>query len=291
MLINDEVKIAYELAVRNENKFTEDLFLENIQRFRNLLQSSTPYGVSDFDGFLKKLVSSKLFGIQLNSQGNQVGVLRDSYLVEKLKLLQDFEYLVFCTIETAGNKGIWTADIRKITGLLIHQVQRAVKNLCEVARLIKPLTDIHHKNRKLFILSTLEPSIDITGGSFYLNGEFNELLVEKLQEQIGLFLSKNIGATIDQILNYLKSSKLIQGELVEKDVYSVIKLLILENKVYTSVKNEQNIFIWCGNNYIKFSEEAFEVPCFSCNLIDSCNFGLVHKICPSKCKYMTAWLS
>ncbi|BAM39138.1 DNA-directed RNA polymerase III [Theileria orientalis strain Shintoku] len=221
----------------------------------------------------------------------EVGVLRDSYLVEKLKLLQDFEYSVFCTIETAGNKGIWTADIRKITGLLIHQVQRAVKNLCEVARLIKPLTDIHHKNRKLFILSTLEPSIDITGGSFYLNGEFNELLVEKLQEQIGLFLSKNIGATIDQILSYLKSSKLIQGELVEKDVYSVIKLLILENKVYTSVKNEQKIFIWCGNNYIKFSEEAFEVPCFSCNLIDSCNFGLVHKICPSKCKYMTAWLS
>lgn len=63
MNLDDEIVVARELASNNDNKFTERIFQQNIQKFRNLLQTSTPYSLSDFEKFLKKLTSSRLFGI------------------------------------------------------------------------------------------------------------------------------------------------------------------------------------------------------------------------------------
>ncbi|XP_954135.1 DNA-directed RNA polymerase III (-specific) subunit (RPC34) [Theileria annulata] len=284
MNLDDEIVVARELASNNDNKFTERIFQQNIQKFRNLLQTSTPYSLSDFEKFLKKLTSSRLFGILVDDNNQKYGVLRDDDLVGKLLKLKDIDYKIFCTIETAGDKGLWTADIRKILGLHINQVQRGVKYLYESNRLIRPITDVNYKSRKLFILSSLEPSTQITGGSFYNNGEFNELLVEKLQEQICSFLSNNQGSNLQQIITFLKETNIIRGlyihiywnrdkilqELLETDVNRIIKLLILENKIFNaSLQNNQFIYIWCGNNNLKFIEDCFNVPCFGCNLSDS----------------------
>ncbi|EAN33890.1 RNA polymerase Rpc34 subunit family protein [Theileria parva strain Muguga] len=290
MNLDDEIVVARELASNNDNKFTERIFQQNIQKFRNLLQTSTPYSLSDFEKFLKKLTSSRLFGILVDDNNQKYGVLRDDDLVGKLMKLKDIDYKIFCTIETAGNKGIWTADIRKILGLHINQVQRGVKYLYESNRLIRPITDVNYKSRKLFILSTLEPSTQVTGGSFYDNGEFNELLVEKLQEQICSFLSNNQGSNIQDITTFLKETNIIRGELLETDVNRIIKLLLLENKIFNSpLENNQFIYIWCGDNNLKFIEDCFNVPCFGCNISDSCNFNDDH-VNPKNCNYLTQWL-
>lgn len=47
--------------------------------------------------------------------------VRTKELVEILDKLDDVDYRVYCAIEQAGNVGIWTADIRKFTGLLVSQ--------------------------------------------------------------------------------------------------------------------------------------------------------------------------
>lgn len=60
-----------------------------------------------------------------------------------------------------GNTGMWTHDITRAAGLQNHVVQRAVKNLSDQKKLIKPLKSIHQKNRKIYILVNLEPSKEV----------------------------------------------------------------------------------------------------------------------------------
>lgn len=57
--------------------------------------------------------------------------------------------------------GVWTADIRKSTGLQTHVIQRGVRNLCENLNLIKPVKSILVKNRKMYILAHMEPAKEV----------------------------------------------------------------------------------------------------------------------------------
>lgn len=260
-----EINCVYALASENNNRFTEDLFYDNIKRFKKTSQIETLFGNIDFTKFLKLLSNAKVCGIYTDEIGREFGVMRNVDTVKILKELRDIDYTVYCIIERAGNKGIWTADIRKISGLLIHQIQRSVKNLSEVKRLIKPVTDVHHRNRKLYMLNYLEPAVEITGGSFYLNGEFNEVLVEHMQDKIGAFLAKNQGSNLKQITAFLQSCDTLRGEILEEDVMAVIRVLMLEEKVYSAVvANQQEIYIWAGGCNLTFVQRALDVCCYEC---------------------------
>ncbi|EKX73665.1 DNA-directed RNA polymerase III, putative [Theileria equi strain WA] len=288
----DEIQVAYELALENDKRFTEELFFENLQTFRNLPQTSAPYNISDFPVFLKKLSASKYFGILQESSGTQYAFLRDQETINQLQKLQPAEYSVYCLVETAGNKSIWSADIKRITGLSVSlMVQRITKNLSEGLRLIKPVRSIRYKNRRLYVLSHIEPADEISGGAFYYDGEFNEVLVEGMKDQVAMYLSKNMGRTLTQITDYLKSSNTIQGDLLEENVLAVVNLLVLENKVFSGIlENGKCIYIWSGASDPKFAEDAFSTPCFSCNLADECRLGVQDKFCPSNCDFLSKWL-
>ncbi|KAK2195692.1 bifunctional RNA-binding domain superfamily/YbiA-like superfamily/Forkhead-associated (FHA) domain/RNA polymerase Rpc34/NADAR/RNA recognition motif domain/SMAD-FHA domain superfamily/Winged helix DNA-binding domain superfamily/RNA polymerase Rpc34-like/Nucleotide-binding alpha-beta plait domain superfamily/Winged helix-like DNA-binding domain superfamily [Babesia duncani] len=288
-LTKDEKELARNLALGNGNKFTFDLLKANITKFRNILQPGVAFTSADFTRVLKCLCATRLYGIHNDGSGRQYAALRDPSTVDKLNALQPPDYSVYCTIETAGNRGVWTADIRKATGLLIHQVQRSVKALCDGRGLIKPVTDIHHKNRKLYMLSELDPAIEITGGSFYVNGEFHEQLVEHIQEQIGAFLVKNQGSTIHQIAQHLKSSGKLVGELLQEDVLAIVNSLVFEDKVYSAtVAQGQTIYIWAGGSSIQFVQDALLAPCFKCPVQNQCRLGGLDPVCPTNCQYLDA---
>ncbi|KAH8741171.1 RNA polymerase III C34 subunit [Cryptosporidium ryanae] len=179
---------------------------------------------------------NKQVGI-LSSENNKVVFqLRTEDVAFKLNKLSNEEYLVFCSIEDAGNQGIWTADIRKITGLQTHQVQRAVKVLCNDWNLIRPVKSIHVKNRKVYILSSLEPSKELDGGTFYENGEFDMNLVDIIKEKIISFLESRRKCTFNEILEFINCDMSIDSSSNKKnislsDLQTVISILISELKI------------------------------------------------------------
>lgn len=118
---------------------------------------------------------------------------------------------------------MWTHDITKQSGLQSHVIQRAVKNLSDQKKLIKPLKSIHQKNRKIYILANLEPAkevklrslfdssnvalfLQVVGGTFYDNGEFDVGFVVRLRDQIIHVLKNGSQASIAEIESYIKSS-------------------------------------------------------------------------------------
>ncbi|CDJ53751.1 DNA-directed RNA polymerases III, 39 kDa polypeptide, putative [Eimeria brunetti] len=219
-LTGEDLSSAYNLGLRNNNELTQQLLLdqgwsrEKIVAVFNRLNEARA-------GIIRK-------------KGDTVCcVVRPANVIPALKQLDALDYKVYCAVELAGNTGVWTADIRKSTGLQTHIIQRGVRNLCENLQLIKPVKSIHVKNRKMYILSHMEPAKEIAGGSFYTNGEFNEQLVEQLRERLAMFLSNARSSTFSALVAFMRSSvalvdsllpaRLVQGQR-RREEWGVTKL-------------------------------------------------------------------
>ncbi|KAK1936375.1 RNA polymerase rpc34 subunit containing protein [Babesia divergens] len=288
-LSRDEAELVYKLCVENDGIFTEEVFGRHISQFRNSIQHGLVSNSLDFLNFLKLLQGSRQYSFHQDANGKKYVKLRDKASQDQVSRLQDIEYAVYCAIETAGNRGIWTADIKKICEITLT---RSLKILLEQHGLVKQVTNVHQKSRKLYMLFNVKPARELTGGSFYLNGEFNEMLVEHIQEQVGSFLAKFQGSSLVQITNFLKSSENISGEVLEEDVLSIIQTLMLEDKVYSAQTAQGGtIYIWAGGSNVSFAQKAFGTPCFRCDIAQSCHLGKHHEICPVKCSYLSQWLS
>ncbi|KAK1443279.1 RNA polymerase Rpc34 like protein [Babesia gibsoni] len=290
-LSRDEAELVYKLCVENNGIFTEDIFSRHIAKFRHSIQHGLVSNSVDFLNFLKLLQGSRQYSFHQDQDGKKYVKLRDKMSQEQVSRLQDAEYAVYCAIETAGNRGIWTADIKKICEITGNQLTRSLKILLEQHGLVKQVTNVHQKSRKLYMLFNVKPARELTGGSFYLNGEFNEMLVEHIQELVGSFLAKYQGSPLSKITEFLKSSENISGEVLEEDVLSIIQTLMLEDKVYSApTPLGDTIYIWSGSSNVTFAQKAFGTPCFRCEIAHSCHLGENHEICPVKCNYLKHWL-
>ncbi|CDR94605.1 RNA polymerase rpc34 subunit containing protein, putative [Babesia bigemina] len=291
-LSREEAELVYKLCVENDGIFTEEIFGRHIAKFRHSIQHGLVSNSVDFLNFLKLLKGSRQYSFHHDDDGKKYVRLRDKESREQVARLQDVEYAVFCTIETAGNRGIWTADIKKLCEITGNQLTRTLKVLVEQHGLVKQVTNVHQKSRKLYMLFNIKPARELTGGSFYLNGEFNEMLVEHIQEQVGSFLAKFQGSSLTQITNFLKTLENISGEVREEDVLSIIQILMLEDKVYSApTALGDTIYIWSGSATPSFAQKAFGTPCFRCEQVEACQIDKYHDLCPSKCTYLKQWLS
>lgn len=91
----------------------------------------------------------------------------------RYKTLTPDEALVYSYIESSGREGIWSKLLRNRTNFHMTTMNRAIKGL-ENREYIKSIKTIKFPTRKTYILSKLEPSEDVTGGSFYTDGVLDD---------------------------------------------------------------------------------------------------------------------
>ena len=60
-----------------------------------------------------------------------------------------------------------------------QQVNKVLKKL-EVRKLVQPVKSVTSKNKKMYIVYGLEPSRELTGGSWYSGSEFDHELITQL---------------------------------------------------------------------------------------------------------------
>ncbi|ETW53855.1 hypothetical protein PFUGPA_03729 [Plasmodium falciparum Palo Alto/Uganda] len=214
-----------------------------------------------------------------NENNTIITRMRNEQVTKKLKELSDIDFLIFTKVENSQNNGIWTADLRKQTKLLIHQVQKGVKLLCE-NKLIKQVNNIHVKNRKMYILYDLEASEKVIGGSFYTDGEFNKKVVDYIRENICFYLYNNNNSSVPSVINYIKKLNNSVDYFSENDIYRVIKTLSYEERINIYKSNNDEELIYYYNNEKK--NFLYNFPCFSCNLFNKCNSDINTTINPRK---------
>ncbi|CAK9069837.1 unnamed protein product [Durusdinium trenchii] len=230
----------------------------------------------------------------------------DKILAEKLCRLDPQMRQVYQQIEKAGDKGAWSKSLKDQTKLQQHTITKATKELIKL-QLIKEVKSVHNRNRKVFMLYDLEPSKEVSGGTWYKDGEFNSSYVETLREHCLAFLAQHPRpATQADLHRYVMQHPGPQIP-TEEDILSIMKTLELDEDV-TSVRTAsgQKVFVKRRAGHFqrpfdifaarlpRFLQPAGEmegsmvVPCLCCPLRNECKAG--GRVCPEKCEYLTRWL-
>ncbi|KAK2861108.1 hypothetical protein FQN49_004531 [Arthroderma sp. PD_2] len=88
---------------------------------------------------------------------------------EKLQNLNGEERLVYNVIHSTGRNGIWTKIIKTRTNLHQTIMNRCLKSL-EAKSYVKSVRNVKYPSRKIYMLSGLQPSEEITGGAWFTDG-------------------------------------------------------------------------------------------------------------------------
>ena len=106
----------------------------------------------------------------------------------KIRRMSTDEAMVYSYIEEAGREGIWTKTIRAKSNLHQHVVTRCLKNL-ETQNYIKAVKSVKHPTRKIYMLYSLQPSIDLTGGPWFTEGELDSDFIDTMLTLIWSFIA------------------------------------------------------------------------------------------------------
>ena len=153
--------------------------------------------------------------------------LQNEEKVEKMKKLGADEARVYEVCEKAGNKGIWTRDIKREANVSQHTLKKAIKVL-ESRRLIKSVRSVASKSKKLYMLYDMKPAKEITGGPWYADQEFDFEFVRAIRE----FLEKEIRtmkmATSTYLFNALNERNGILVELQLNELEAVLQTMLCD---------------------------------------------------------------
>ncbi|KAL6928345.1 hypothetical protein ACO0SA_003083 [Hanseniaspora valbyensis] len=206
---------------------------------------------------LQELIDKKL--LQVLKQNNEVVFKKvdASEASKKLSMNQD-EQLVYSHIEQSAREGIWIKTIKAKTNLHQHIVLKCLKNL-ESQRYIKSVKSVKFPSRKIFMLYNLQPSIEVTGGPWYTDGELDDEFISHLltivwrfaaektfpdgfnnYSQVNMKTGKNEKiytknvvnyVTKQEILEFIKKINISKVDLTIPDIESLCEVLYFDNRL------------------------------------------------------------
>mmetsp|Transcript_19352 Transcript_19352/g.31701 ORF Transcript_19352/g.31701 Transcript_19352/m.31701 type:complete len:327 (-) Transcript_19352:815-1795(-) len=161
--------------------------------------------------------------------GNEVYFsLLSAVEASKMQGLDAHSKLVYQVIESAGNKGIWTVDIRVQTNIPQATLTKIFKQL-ETRKLIKPIKAVTAKTKKLYMLYDLVPAKEITGGPWYTEGEFDHEFIAELRNFIIMCvrrMNRGKGVSIQQISDKMVQANVSRVQLSLEEVRQLVQTLL-----------------------------------------------------------------
>eukprot|EP00871_Galdieria_phlegrea_P005546 jgi/Galph1/5993/GphlegSOOS_G4613.1 len=214
----------------------------------------------------------------------------DEQSASKLQSLSAEERLVHSHIESAGNKGVWTRDLRVACRLQQAQLTKILKSL-ELKKLVRPIKSIKSKNKKLYMLYDIEPSIDITGGPWYCNQEFDAEFFDILYQQALRFLRESTSAvTVEELASYITTLGISREKLEVEDFKNLLQTIVYDGLVEKFNKTNDHgittVFYRPSRISSPFATLT-EVPCGICPIFQSCTINGI--ISPINCVYLRQW--
>lgn len=279
-----------------------DLLKENE---KGITEKTLQIAMSNVDNKIRAKCINDLLAkskIEILKQGNQ---LLYKLKVGDRKLYEnDEENVVYSIIEDAGNKGIWSRDIRFKSKLPLTLLNKVLKSM-ENKKLIKSVRSVAAYKKKVYMLYDVKPDISVTGGTWYSNNDFESEFVEVLNQQCYRYLQKR-AKTASSILNpnekreksYASSSEMCEYirmigiskvELNVPDIECILETLIYDGKVdkYIIEDGEDVIKMYRAIEPFFTTTGLMRMPCGLCTVRDECTKdGLIS---PSKCVYFKEW--
>lgn len=239
-----------------------------------------------FADVINKLANAHRITSKSRADGTRVYFAVDESHAAKRKGLTPDEVLTLQEIGRAVDRGIWTKDLKKKTGLAQTTIAKALKTL-EQRELVKSVKSVQHGQRKQYMLFELEPSQDVTGGVWYEGAEFDKDMVNtmyslclKCMEQLGQ-------ATVQQVCDFVNKTGVIQVPMQPAELDKVMQALRYDCQVEVVPGADEAVYR-PARRRLPFSDFG-SIPCGVCPVINKCSPD--GPISPATCVYYNEWLS
>ncbi|XP_066034154.1 DNA-directed RNA polymerase III subunit RPC6 isoform X3 [Chamaea fasciata] len=201
----------------------------------------------------------------LRSSAGLLYRIKDSQNVSKMKGSDNQEKLVYQIIEDAGNKGIWSRDIRYKSNLPLTEINKILKNL-ESKKLIKAVKSV-----------AAEAARD--------------------SKQNPMIQRNSSFASSHEVWKYICELGISKVELSMEDIETILNTLIYDGKVEMTIIAAKEGTVGSVDGQMRLYRAVspliqptglVRTPCGLCPVFDDCHEG--GEISPSNCIYMTEWL-
>lgn len=212
----------------------------------------------------------------------------------------DAERILYDLIKKKEDSGMWTGDMKKETNLPHPVVTKALKSL-QTRNLIKEVVNFQNKTKKHFMAVEFEPSKELTGGAWYVDGNLDMEFIRELKKQCVNYINKMKVATIEGVSEFVKKSSVFNVECTTQQIAEIMKALVLDNEIMEvrSTGLGDHHSIPSGTVCYRCSSKGGQggglkvgglasVPCGVCPHIGECTPD--GKISPKTCVYFTKWL-
>ncbi|RDD44343.1 DNA-directed RNA polymerase III subunit RPC6 [Trichoplax sp. H2] len=274
----------------------------------SILQDEMPnVNVEQRVSALNRLLSAGNLDL-FKSDSQLIYKLKDPDLVSKNAICENTqEKLVYQVIGDAGNKGIWSRDIRLKCNLQMTQLNKILRNL-ESKKLIKAVKSVTASKKKLYMLFNLDPDISVTGGAWYSDQDFESEFVEVLNQQCYRCLVQkasnsklklarprislnNSFASSEEVWKIITNLKISKVTLTVTDIETILNTLIYDGKAEMKIESDpdgQEFKLYRAVKPIIDASGLEKTPCGICPVIDQCYEN--GAISPATCIYMKEWL-
>lgn len=226
-------------------------------------------------------------------------------MAAKFEGLGPEQMLVYQICERAGNKGIWTRDLKLTTNIPQHTLNKTLKIL-EQRSLVKSVRSVVSKSRKLYMLFSATPAKEVTGGPWYTDQEFDHAFVEDLCKMILGIVKQSPGTDSRAILERLTSTGVIEASVLTLDDLDVVmRMLVYDGRLeemFAPLSSAEDSKLPLASlpmgmrpparykvaKEVASGNHLTETPCGVCPVISQCCEGGV--ISPTTCVYMDKWL-
>ncbi|CCK71845.1 DNA-directed RNA polymerase III subunit C34 KNAG_0I00540 [Huiozyma naganishii CBS 8797] len=193
--------------------------------------------------------------IKLVKQNNELKFQAvDASEAAKKTAMSSEESLVYSYIEASGREGIWSKTIKARTNLHQHVVLKCLKSL-ESQRYVKSVKSVKYPTRKIYMLYNLQPSVEVTGGPWFTEGELDVEFINSLLTIVWRFVAENTFpngfgddtttqsrdvqyvpghksySSTGEILEFISASQVTNVQLRASDIRALCEVLLYDDKL------------------------------------------------------------
>ncbi|XP_065869198.1 uncharacterized protein [Euphorbia lathyris] len=214
--------------------------------------------------------------------------------------LTEHERTLYDVIRSKQDMGIWTRDMKRETNLPDNVVNKSLKVL-QAKSLIKEVVNIQNKGRKHYMATEFQPSKEISGGTWYVEGSLDTEFIKLLKELCKKQIYKLKVATLEGVTDSIKRSGVFNTELTKQQIDEIVRALVLDNEIIEVKSNGMGEFscIPIGKVCYKCVSKGSiggdprvgamaSIPCGVCPRISQCTPDGI--ISPQTCSYYSKWL-
>lgn len=214
---------------------------------------------------------------------------------ERFRGLDASDRMVYFLIEKSRHSGLTKRDVKFKTNIQSSSELKQILDRLIDRNLIKEIKSVQGANKRVYIISELEPSVAHTGGPWYNdNQEFDQEFIDALYNQVLAFIGSMEYVTVEQVTNYVAEIKLSMEELSAVDIRTLMTTMLYDGQielcegggadgaVSEGVEYYRRILVTPAVNHLA------SLPCGPCPVFRDCRPGGV--ISPTTCVYMDSWL-